>query len=111
MRRDPVLAGIIRAHGGPPESVDTRSRAILKHFSPIGFSGAVLPFLSAIGDRDALAVQQRRLSMDRMRQMVTRHYNYYDECLILFGEGWIEGRYRFDDHGRLIVPWARGAAR
>lgn len=32
-------------------------------------------------------------------------YSYYDEALCLFGEGWVEGRYRFDDDGNLWPRW------
>ena len=33
--------------------------------------------------------------------------HYYDQCLILFGKGWLDGRYRFDDQGRLQPQWQR----
>jgi endoglucanase len=30
---------------------------------------------------------------------------YYDRVLGLFGAGFIEGRYRFDEAGRLVPSW------
>jgi len=98
-----TYAALIRKYGAPPEKVDpVTGMATRSDWSPIGFSGAVLPFLSALGDKPTLDKQRDRL---RIRQ--DGPSNYYDQVLILFGKGWVEGQYRFDDQGRLQPNWKR----
>lgn len=95
-------AELIRKHGAPPEKVNpVTAVAIKSDYSPIGYSGAVLPFLSALGDKPALEKQRDRL---RKQHGPT---NYYDQVLILFGKGWLDGQYRFDNQGRLLPKWIR----
>lgn len=100
------FAGHARALGAPPETVDPLSGAVVHRFSPYGFSGAVLPYLAVLGDEPTLRAQRRRLLWARLRERLTHRRSYYDEALCLFGEGWIEGRYRFDGEGRLWPRWA-----
>lgn len=107
-------AELIRKLGVPPEKVDPLTGvAVRSSYSPIGFSGAVLPFLSAA--RDAASLERQ---LNRVRDAAARAKrsgdptHYYDQVLILFGLGWLDGRYRFDDQGRLVVARAltRGCA-
>lgn len=94
-------AELIHKYGNPPEKVNPQTGAATKtDYSPLGFSGAVLPFLSALGDTPALEKQRDRLSR---KQSGPTHY--YDSVLILFGKGWINGQYRFDEQGRLQPKW------
>lgn len=96
-----TYAELIRRHGAPPEKVNPQTGAATKtDFSPIGFSAAVLPFLSALGDTPALDRQR-----DRLRARPSGPTHYYDQVLILFGKGWIDGQYHFDDQGRLRPKW------
>jgi endoglucanase len=111
-RGEPLLrslgrfAELVRARGRPPEKVDPASGAIYGDFSPIGFSGAVLPYLQALGDTDALRKQQIRLKLSQLAATAGASTAYYDQALILFGKGWLDGAYRFDDDGRLVPRWA-----
>ena len=106
LKRLTPYSTLIRSLGSPPEKVDPISGKPLKSdYSPMGFSGAVLPFLSALGDQASLEKQR-----DRIRSAATRTWrgastNYYDQVLILFGSGWLEGQYRFDTQGRLQTKW------
>jgi endo-1,4-beta-D-glucanase Y len=101
-------ATLVHQRGTPPERVDPGSGAILSgDFSPIGFSGAILPFLAAIGDRETLDQQQSRLHWSHLRAELGRGSNYYDDALILFGTGWLDQHYRFDQDGRLHPNWAK----
>ncbi len=94
-------AELIRKYGTPPEKVNPLTGVATKtDYSPIGFSGAVLPFLSAVGDTATLNKQRDRLSA---KQPGPTHY--YDQVLTLFGKGWIDGQYRFDNQGRLNPKW------
>lgn len=102
------FAGLIRKQGAPPEKVDPRTAKPLKtDWSPIGYSGAVLPFLSALDDKSTLEKQRDLLRAASLRAKAGESTNYYDQVLVLFGKGWLDGRYRFDDQGRLLPKWKR----
>ena len=101
------FAAITRDRGTPPEKVEPASGAVIGDFSPIGFSGAVLPFLQALGDDRTLQQQLSRLRRDEIAARLGASTSYYDQALILFGKGWVDGAYRFDDNGRLVPRWAR----
>ncbi len=96
-------AALINQHGAPPEKVNPQTAAAIKSdYSPIGYSAAVLPFLSALGDAPALNKQR-----DRLRTKRSGPTHYYDQVLILFGKGWLDGQYRFDEQGRLQPKWMK----
>ena len=99
-------AELTRSQGSPPEKVDARTGQPIKSdsgYSPIGFSGALLPYLRAIGDEDTLKQQLDRLQ--QAGQNTTAPPNYYDQALILFGKGWLDGQFRFNPDGELIPKW------
>ena len=99
-------AALTRQHGNPPEKVSPLTGVATKlDYSPIGFSGAMLPFLSALGDQATLEKQRGRVRTAALRTKDPTHY--YDQALILFGQGWLDGRYRFDAQGRLQPQWSR----
>ncbi|MBI3545109.1 MAG: cellulase [Gammaproteobacteria bacterium] len=99
-------AKLIRAQGTPPEKVNPLTGVPLKSdYSPMGFSGAVLPFLKVLGDKPTLEKQRQRLDDAAQRAQQGEATNYYDQVLILFGKGWLDGRYRFDEQGRLAPQW------
>ena len=89
--------------GYPPEAVDSLSGAA-RGTGGAGFSAALLPLLQASGAQEALAAQQQRL-----QTLPSRKDAYYEQCLLLFGQGWMQGAYRFAADGRLSVRW-KGAA-
>lgn len=101
-------AAYVRDLGTPPEKVDPVSgKALKSNYSPIGYSGAVLPFLNALGETAALEKQRERVRLAMARAQRGESTNYYDQALVLFGAGWLEGHYRFDPQGRLQPRWAR----
>ena len=94
---------LIRQYGVPPEKVNPQTGVATKtDYSPIGFSGAVLPFLAATGDKSSLKKQYARLL-----EKDSKPTQYYDQVLMLFGKGWFDGQYRFDAQGRLLPKWLR----
>lgn len=107
LKRLAPFAALVRKLGNPPEKVDPVTGKVLSDFSPIGFSGAVLPFLSALGDKSTLEKQRERVRNAARRAQRGETTHYYDQVLILFGSGWLEGQYRFDTQGRLQPKWAR----
>ncbi len=101
-------ATLTRELGAPPEKVDpVNGKAVPSTYSPIGFSAAMLPFLSALGDTATLARQSDRVRAAALRAAAGEKTHYYDQALVLFGNGWLDGQYRFDDQGRLQPGWAR----
>lgn len=96
-------AALTRQRGTPPEKVDPLTGVAQRgDYSPIGYSGALLPFLKATGDTALLEQQRERVR----RSPLNSTSNYYDQVLVLFGTGWIEGHYRFDAQGRLLPRWS-----
>jgi len=103
-----AYAELIRKFGAPPEKVNPLTAVATKSdYSPIGFSGAVLPFLSALDDKPLLEKQRNRVRLAALRAKLGERTHYYDQVLILFGKGWLDGEYRFDDQGRLQPKWMR----
>lgn len=72
---------------------------------PIGFSGALLPYLRA--RRQLKLAQQQELRIVAMLEAgkQLRPLRYYDAVLLLFGKGHTEHRFRFDKQGRLNPRW------
>ena len=108
LKRLAPYSALTRSLGNPPEKVDPLTgKALKSNYSPIGFSGAVLPFLSALGEQQALEKQRERIRLAAARARRGEATNYYDQVLILFGAGWLDNQYRFDPQGRLLLKWAR----
>lgn len=93
------MARYISVHGVPPEIVDTSSGAT-RNSGPVGYSAAALPLLKAAGN--SLAVQQQ---LQRIAAFSGHEPAYYDQALTLFGQGWMEGRYRYARDGSLLPAW------
>lgn len=103
-----TYAVLTRQLGAPPEKVNpVTGEAIKSNYSPLGYSGAVLPFLSALGDKPTLEKQRDRVRAAALRAKQGEPTHYYDQVLILFGKGWLDGQYRFDDQGHLQPKWMR----
>ena len=80
--------------------------SVLNAQSPIGFSAAMIPYLSAMHAEDLLMRQRTRLNQ---RIASGSEWRYYDMCLTLFALGWSDGRYRFDAGGNLQLNGGPGA--
>lgn len=93
------MAHHIRNQGYPPESIDVLTGKVSGP-APPGFSAAMLPFLQAQGDNVALEVQRTRLEARPLRPDA-----YYEQVLALFGQGWIDGMFRFSANGKLLPQW------
>lgn len=93
------MVSLTQTLGHPPETVD----ALTGKYSgtgPAGFSAAMLPLLAS-ADSPALAVQQARVQQEPPAADA-----YYNQSLLLFGQGWADQRYRFDKDGQLLPAWA-----
>lgn len=83
-----------------PASVIEPDGTVSNAQSPLGFSAALMPFLTTLDDKPALARQRLRVRQQFESGGAAR---YYDICLALFALAWVEGRYRFDSKGMLIL--------
>jgi endoglucanase len=90
--------------GRVPERIDVRSLRAEGH-APVGFAAALLPLARSRGDTQlALALEDRIAGASR-NDLFGDPPTYYDQNLVLFGRGFVEGRYRFGTDGGLIPAW------
>lgn len=93
----------LATHEVPPESIDTRTGKP-EGRGPVGFSAALIPYLTAVGALDAAEVQRRRVRGHPPAEPL----GYYGSALSLFGVGFDEGRFAFQADGQLVTPWIEG---
>jgi endoglucanase len=99
-----------RARGRVPERIDTRRPSGKARPGPVGFLAVLLPRVARSGDAAALARLTAAIERARDGQLYGRPPTYYDQNLILFAQGFVERRYRFDLDGRLVPAWSQGGA-
>jgi endo-1,4-beta-D-glucanase Y len=89
--------------GFPPEKVAATTGSVSGE-GPLSYWGALAPYFKALGDDRGLGLARTHLAA--LDNPVAGHEPvYYDRVLGLFGTGFIDGRYRFDDAGRLVPSW------
>jgi endoglucanase len=86
--------------GFPPEKVSSTTGAASGE-GPLSYWGALAPYFKALGDEHGLGLARTHLDTS----VPGREPVYYDRVLGLFGTGFIDGRYRFDEAGRLVPSW------
>jgi endoglucanase len=96
----------LRKNTIPPAAV-TEAGVVRNPDGPVGFSGAVIPFLAALKETEALQAQRKRLEseFDAATGLYGRRPRYYDQCLVMFSQGWTENRFGFGPGGSLILNW------
>jgi endoglucanase len=90
--------------GFPPEKVSTISGAASGE-GPLSYWGALAPYFKALNDERGLGLARTHLDALVAPPGAGREPVYYDRVLGLFGGGFIDGRYRFDENGRLLPNW------
>jgi len=100
------MADWLRKNAAPPEKV-RRDGSVEVPNGPVGFSAALLPYLSAIGEKKLADAQSGRLrsALDSRTGLYGRPSKYYDQNLALFALGWTERRFWFDSSGTLRTWW------
>lgn len=93
------MARFVRDKGYPPESIDILTGQPSGP-APSGFSAAMLPFLQASGDQATLRAQMLRIQARPLRPDA-----YYEQVLGLFGQGWMDGWFRFAATGHVQPRW------
>jgi endoglucanase len=106
---DPQAAGLAHqlepmaaaaARRPPPASIDTNTLEA-RGEAPPGFLAALLPLLVHFKFADAVQAYRQRIEAESLKD----NQHYYSDALTLFGLGWLDGRFHFDRHGELHVPW------
>lgn len=69
---------------------------------PTGFSAALLPFLDAAKKPELVRQQRMRIAA---QSPLDRSENYFEQTLVMFGLGWMDGHYRFAKNGTVIPRW------
>jgi len=90
--------------GFPPEKVSTISGAASGE-GPLSYWGALAPYFKALNDERGLGLARTHLEALIAPPGAGREPVYYDRVLGLFGGGFVDGRYRFDENGRLAPNW------
>jgi len=100
----PGMANYLKQNITPPLQIDSSGK-VLSPDGPAGFSAAVIPYLQALGMKDAAAKQMARLeaTKDPVTGLYGRTVSYYDQNLALFCMAWTEQRFRFDKEGHLTL--------
>jgi endo-1,4-beta-D-glucanase Y len=93
----------VAQNGFPPEKVSSTTGASSGE-GPLSYWGALAPYFKTLGDEHGLGLARTRLAaLDA--SVPGREPVYYDRVLGLFGTGFIDGRYRFDETGSLVPAW------
>lgn len=97
------MRGRVAQTGIPPEKVSSTTGAASGE-GPLSYWAALAPYFKALGDEHGLGLARAHLAaLDAA--VPGRDPVYYDRVLGLFGTGFIDGRYRFDEAGRLVPSW------
>jgi endo-1,4-beta-D-glucanase Y len=96
-----------RAHGRVPERIDTERPSPDARPGPVGFLAVLLPRVAQSGDAAAQKRLEQQIEAARNGRLYGRPPTYYDQNLVLFAQGAVEGRYRFGRDGRLVPAWAQ----
>ncbi|SDR44348.1 cellulose synthase complex periplasmic endoglucanase BcsZ [Paraburkholderia tuberum] len=93
----------VAQNGFPPEKVSSTTGAASGE-GPLSYWGALAPYFKTLGDEHGLGLARTRLAA-LGANVPGREPVYYDRVLGLFGTGFIDGRYRFDEAGGLVPAW------
>ncbi|SOE97885.1 Endo-1,4-beta-D-glucanase Y [Burkholderia sp. OK233] len=89
--------------GIPPEKVSSTTGTASGE-GPLSYWGALAPYFKVLDDERGLGLARTHLAV-LDTNVPGREPVYYDRVLGLFGTGFIDGRYRFDEAGRLVPSW------
>ncbi|HEY2254223.1 MAG TPA: cellulose synthase complex periplasmic endoglucanase BcsZ [Variovorax sp.] len=113
---DPAHQPLLKSLYGPrrtlelprpmPEFVDTAT-GTPRGTGPVGFSGALLPYLKSQGLTSLLDTELARVRarVGSPAQPTSAPLPYYERILLLFGQAWLDGRFAFSRTGQLQTHW------
>lgn len=91
--------------GRLPERINTQSPDSRSGRAPVGYFGALLPQALNWGGEETAHRVERQIEAFRTGELYGDPPHYFDHCLLLFGTGFREGRYHFDETGHLHPRW------
>jgi endoglucanase len=106
---DAAMGEYLSRHDVPPEEVNADG-VPQPQPGPIGFSAALLPYLGATSGLARAAAQQRARMSEQLNGtngLYGKVPAYYDQNLVLFATGFLDGRFSFGSDGELKVEWKR----
>lgn len=100
------MAKCLRSAAVPPAKV-TQDGRIEDPDGPVGFSAALVPYLSALGETVLRDQQMNRVrsQFDSKTGLYGNPARYYDQNLLLFALGSVEHRFWFGSKGELQTSW------
>lgn len=101
------MAQYLHTNAVPPAKVKADA-SVIDPKGPVGFSGALVPYLAALGDNNLEKEQMSRLQAEFNSKtgLYGNPARYYDQNLILFALGWKTRQFWFDPQGRLRTQWS-----
>ena len=102
------MARYLHTNAVPPAKVKSDG-GVEDPKSPVGFSAALAPYLSALGEKNLESEQMSRVQseINTKNGLYGNPARYYDQNLLLFGLGWKSRQFWFDSQGHLITAWQR----
>jgi endoglucanase len=102
----PGMARYLHTHAIPPAKIRTDG-TVEDPKSPVGFSAALLPYLSALSENNLENEQVARVQagFNSKSGLYGTPAKYYDQNLILFAFGWKARQFWFDSQGALDLAW------
>lgn len=116
------LAGMARATAAAPNGLPPEKLHVLtgqaEHntgYSPLGFSASTLPFFQARGETALAQLQKNTLDAALAKALAASAPDsaqpvYYDYMLSLFGQGFADQKYRFEQDGTVTLFWEAACA-
>lgn len=113
---DPARAPLLESLYGPrrlleqqepvPAYVDTET-GTGRGTGPVGYAGALLPYLKAQGLSALLETQLARIRarVASRAEPAAAPLPHHERMLLLFGQGWLDGRFAFGRSGQLQTHW------
>jgi endoglucanase len=102
----PGMQRYLHGNAVPPAKVK-QDGSIEDPKGPVGFSAALVPYLSALGDKDPENQQMSRVrsELNSKTGLYGNPARYYDQNLTMFALGWNERQFWFDSQGNLKLRW------
>lgn len=117
---DPLRASLAKATNGlfahwrrydfVPEKMDVRTDGPGSRGAPPGFLAVLIAEVSRRGDLEAARQLEEQLAQTWRDGLYGEPPAYYDQNLLLFARGFVEGRYSFAADGTLELLWEAACA-
>lgn len=95
------LVEVLKSTQRIPESFDAQTGQYFG-YSNLGLNASVIPLLKAAGQQQLAQIFEQKVKQGMGE---VKAHNYYQNVLILFSQGWSDGRYTFDKTGKVMPNW------